>query len=302
MSNTILIAGATGNLGDKLVDALVRKKTNIRAIVRPETDAEKIERLRRKGVEIFEADLNDKSEAARACAAVNCVVSTLSGLREVIVDAQKNLLDAAVEAKVPRFIPSVFSLDFTDLISGTNRNLDLRREFNEHLKNAPIRSTSIFNGAYTDLLTTDMPLILYRFKRILYWGEPTVKMDLTHTFNVAEFTACAALDDNAPEVLRIAGDSVNAIDVREIMNEITGKKFKLFRAGSIGRLNSLIKIIKFFSSGDKELYPAWQGMQYMRDMMEGRAVIDRHDNARYKNIHWISVKEFLSAQNIEKFI
>jgi hypothetical protein len=45
-------------------------------------------------------------------------VSALSGLREVIVDAQKVLLDAAVAASVPRFIPSDYSLDFTEFKDG----------------------------------------------------------------------------------------------------------------------------------------------------------------------------------------
>src|SRR5687768_3303755 len=225
MNKTILVAGATGKLGGRIVDGLLERGASVRALVRAETNREKIGRLREKGVAIFEAEMRDRSEIAEACAGADCVVSALSGLRETIVDAQKALLDAAVEAGVPRFIPSVFSLDYTNLIPGANRNLDLRREFGRCLDKAPIASTTVFNGAFMDLLTTDMPLILYRFRRILYWGEPQVRMDLTTTFDVAEFTARAALDENAPEVLRIAGDSVSAVDAKQIMSEITGKNF-----------------------------------------------------------------------------
>ena len=302
MNNTILVAGATGNLGGKIVDALLEQGANVRAIVRSETDRERAGLLREKGVQIFQADLRDKNEIAEACDGADCVVSALSGLREVIIDAQKTLVEGAISEQVPRFIPSVFSLDFTNLVPGTNRNLDLRREFNEYLETAPIRSTSIFNGAFMDLLTTDMPLILYRFRRILCWGDPSVKMDLTTMDDAAEFTAHAALDENAPKVLRIAGDHVNAIDVGKIMTEITGKKFKVFRAGSIDLLNVIIKIARFFLPAKNDLYPAWQGMQYMRDMMEGRAVIENHDNERYKEIHRTSVKEFLESQNVVKYV
>ena len=302
MAKTVLIAGATGNLGGKIIDALLEQGAEMRVIVRAKTEREKIGTLREKGVRILQANMRDRSEIAEACAGADCVISALSGLREVIVDAQKTLLDGAVEAKVPRFIPSVYSLDFTNLIPGTNRNLDLRREFNRYLENAPIASTSVFNGAFMDLLTTDMPLILYRFKRILCWGDPAIKMDLTTTFDVAEFTARAALDENAPKVLRIAGDSVSAVDVKEIVSEITGENFRVFRAGSIGLLNLIIKIAKFFSPAKNKLYPAWQGMQYMRDMMEGRAVIDTHDNERYPEIRWTSVKEFLTSQNVGKVV
>jgi hypothetical protein len=47
--------------------------------------------------------------------------------------------------------------------------------------------------------------------------------------------------------------------------------------------------------GKNELYPAWQGMQYMRDMVEGRAHIAHYDNDRYPGLHWTGVKEMLTA-------
>jgi uncharacterized protein YbjT (DUF2867 family) len=302
MGKTIVVAGATGNLGGKIVNALLEQGADVRAIVRAETVRDKIGTLREKGVKIFQAEMGNRSEIAEACAGADCVVSALSGLREVIVDAQKALVEGAIAAKVPRFVPSVYSLDFTNLTPGTNRNLDWRREFNEYLETAPIASTIVFNGAFMDLLTTDMPLILYRFKRILYWGEPTVKMDLTTTFDVAEFTARAALDENASKVLRIAGNSVSAIDVKNIMTDITGVNFRLFRAGSINLLNLVIKIARFFAPAKNKLYPAWQGMQYMRDMMEGRAALKSHDNNRYPDMKWTSVEEFLRAQNVKEYL
>lgn len=299
MSKIILVAGATGNLGNKIVNALLGKGAEIRAIVRRETNPEKIAQLEQKGVKIFMVDMNNKSEIANACVGVHCVVSALSGLRDVIIDTQKKLLEAAIEAKVSRFIPSDYSLDFTNLVNGKNRNLDLRREFHTYLVDAPIEVTTIFNGAFMDLITAEMPLILFKVKRILYWGNPTIKMDLTTTFNVAEFTANVALDENTPRYLRIAGDSVNALDVQKIMSGITGLKFGLLRPGGIGLFNTIIKVAKFFGGNSPDLYPAWQGMQYMRDMMEGRAERNTHANDRYNNIHWTSVEEYLIQKNIK---
>ncbi len=299
MNKIILVVGATGNLGNKIVNALLGKGSEIRAIVRRETNQEKITQLERKGVKIFIVDMNNKSEIANACTGVHCVVSALAGLRDVIINTQKTLLEAAIEAKVSRFIPSDYSIDFTNLVDGENRNLDLRREFHTFLVNAPIKVTTIFNGAFMDLLTAEMPLILFKFKKILYWGNPAIKMDLTTTFNVAEFTANAALDENTPRYLHIAGESVNAFDVQKIMSDITDLKFGMFNPGGIGLFNAMIKVAKFFGGNSKDLYPAWQGMQYMRDMMEGRAVIKSHDNNRYKDIRWTSVKEFLISEDVK---
>ena len=151
--------------------ALVREGAEIRVIVRSNTPADKLASLELPGVSVYTLNNWNFAELKRACADVACVVSAMAGLREVIVDAQKVLLDAAIAAGVLRFIPSDYSLDFTKFKHGENRNLDWRREFHAYLNNQPIRSTSVFNGAFAELLTTDMPMILFKQKMILYWGN-----------------------------------------------------------------------------------------------------------------------------------
>ncbi len=206
---------------------------------------------------------------------------------------KKIVLDAAIEAKVKRFIPSDFSSDFTNLKIGENRNLDFRREFHTYLDKAPIQATTIFNGPFMDMLTKEMPLILFKQKRILCWGNPNQPMEFTTTFNVASYTAEVAIDDNTPRYLRVAGDTLTCNDFVTLLSELTSTPYKLFRPGGISFLNTVIKLTRFFSHSKNELYPAWQGMQYMRDLMEGRIIIQKHDNDRYSKIKWTSVKEFL---------
>lgn len=134
MKNTILVAGGTGNLGGRIVRDLIKRGAATRAVVRPETASEKIEKLKRLGAEAIAADTSNHEELKRACQNVSCVVSALSGLRDVIVDAQTKLLDAAIAANVPRFIPSDFASDFTRLPEGDNRNFDYERSFRRHSK------------------------------------------------------------------------------------------------------------------------------------------------------------------------
>ncbi len=296
MNQIIVVAGATGNLGGKIVQALIKRGAVVRAVVRTGTKPERIETLEMHGALVFEVDMNDQAAIAGVCTGADCVVSALAGLEETILETQKILLDAAVEAQVARFIPSDYSIDFSDLIAGTNRNLDLRRTFHTYLDRAPIRASSIFNGSFMDLLTAEMPLIQFKRHRILYWGKPDQVMDFTSTENVAAFTAHVALDKEAPRRLRIAGDRKNAQQLVAVMDSLSGQSFKLTRAGSIGLLNILIKMAKFFAPGRNELYPAWQGMQYMRDMMEGRVVIDIYDNNRYADMQWTTIKKYLSKK------
>lgn len=293
MRKIIVVVGATGNLGGKIVDELLAKDVEVRAIVRLETDNDKIKKLEQKGVKVFQLDTSNISEISKHCVGANCLVSALSGLDEAIIESQKIFLDAAVQANVQRFIPSDYSIDFTNLKYGQNRNLDLRKKFHEYLDNSPIRATTIFNGPFMDLLTTDMPLILFKKKRILCWGNPNQIIEFTTTDNVAEYTAAVAIDDNTPRFLRIAGDRLSCNDFVKLLSDISTKKYKILRPGGIRLLNFLIKVTRFISPAENELYPAWQGMQYMRDMMEGRIVFQKYDNDRYSNIKWTSVKKFL---------
>lgn len=300
MKKIIVVVGATGNLGGKIVNALLARNAEVRAIVRLETGSDKIKHLEQMGVKVFQVDTSIQSEISKYCIGADCVVSALAGLKETIIDTQKIVLDAAVEAKVNKFIPSDYSTDFTNLIVGQNRNLDLRRAFHQYLDKAPIKATTIFNGPFMDLLTTDMPLIMFKKQRILCWGNPNQMIEFTTTHNIAEFTAEAAMDIDTARYLRIAGDRLSCNDFVKLLSVLTGKKYKLFRPGGIGLLNMVIKLTRFFSPSKNELYPAWQGMQYMRDMMEGRVVFQKYDNDRYATIKWTTVKDFLLKEAMHK--
>ena len=290
---TIVVAGATGNLGGRIARALLAQKASVRALVRHSTPRDKFERLQEMGATIATVDLSSASQVAPACSGAACVVSALAGLREVIVEAQTVLLDAAIKAGVPRFMPSDYSIDFTKFPPGENRNLDLRRDFHKRLDKASIRATTIFNGAFAEMLTGQMPLILFKRKRVLYWGDVDQRMDFTTMDDTAAFTASAALDPSTPRFLRIAGDQLSARELTAAVTEVTGKEFRLFRAGGLGMLGALIKVARTIAPREKELYPAWQGMQYMRNMFDGRAKLEPLDNDRYPGIRWTTVRDVL---------
>ena len=302
MKKIILVAGATGNLGLRIVKALVNKDAEIRVLVRSNSDIEKMKVLENLDVKIYKVSSWNLEELKTSCVGVSCVVSALAGLREVVVDAQKVLLDAAIAAGVPRFIPSDYSLDFTKFSYGENRNLDLRREFHEYLDKTSITATSIFNGAFTELLIDEMPMILFKQKIILYWGNKDYKLAFTTMDNTAEFTSKVALDSNTPRYLRIAGDLISPCELKLTASQVTGQKFRLLRLGGQKLLAVIIKIARSLAPGKKELYPAWQGMQYMHNMIDARSKIEKLDINRYPEIQWTTVKDFLFKYQKEKSI
>jgi NmrA-like family len=294
MKNTILVAGGTGNLGGRIVRDLIKRGAKVRAIVRPETDSEKIEKLKQLGAEVISVDMSNADELKSACQDVSCVVSALSGLRDVIVDGQTKLLDAAIAAGVPRFIPSDFAADFTRLPGGDNRNFDLRKEFHQYLDKSAIKSTSIMNGAFTDILTYGTPLYDFRNYTVGYWGDDADwKIDFTSMDNTSDYTAAAALDSETPRVLRIASFQVSPNDLVSMGGEIKGKKFKLVPLGSLEDFAAANKKDRAaHPEGEKEVFPDWQGRQYLHSMFSVHN--DQLDNDRYPDIEWTSATDIMA--------
>ncbi len=295
-SQTIILAGATGALGSAIARHLIKRGATVRGLVRKGSNNPHTEALQKEGVTIVAVDYSNLAELKEACNGGACVVSALSGLRDVIIDVQANLLKAAVDAGVQRFIPSDYCIDYTRLTPGNNRNLDLRREFNERLDKAPIGATSILNGMFTDLLTGQAPVILYGAKRIVYWGDATQLLDFTTMDDTAEFTAAAALDPSTPRYLRIAGEETNVEGLQATAAKVAGQPYKLFRAGGLGTLRAMIKVAKTLFPKKKEVFPPWQGMQYLHDMFTGLPKLYPLDNVRYRDIKWTSVAEVIAGK------
>ena len=291
-----MLAGATGDLGFRIAQGLLKRGAKVRALVRPGNVKPVVTDLQDLGAAIVEVDFNSVTALTKACAGATCVVSALNGLREVLVDTQKRLLDAAVAAGVPRFIPSDFSIDYTRLPAGSNRNLDLRREFNRRLDQAPVQATSILNGMFTDLLTGPAPVVLFKLKRVLYYGRADQPLDFTTIANTAEFTAAAALDSTTPRYLRIAGEVATVRGLQKAASEATGEPFKLLRVGGLWVLGTLITVTKGLMPASDDVFPPWQGMQYLHNMFTGLPKLNPLDNSRYPEIRWTPVREVLVAR------
>jgi hypothetical protein len=107
--------------------------------------------------------------------------------------------------------------------------------------------------------------------------------------------ADVALDADAPRFSRIAGESVSARQLADIMTRLTGVAYKPFRPGGLGLFSVVIALVRALSPKTDEPFPAWQGMQYMRDMASGRGKLTLLDNARYGKTDWTSVANVMAV-------
>ncbi len=295
MTKTIAVAGATGELGKRVVHALLARGAKVQALVRATSDPHRVRTLQESGATVVL--LRDVTETARDLAGASCLVSTLAGLRETVVEAQSALLETAMAAGIARFIPSDFAADFTKLAPAENRNFDLRREFHDRLDGARIEATSILNGAFADLLPTPhSPFFDFKSRRVNFYGSPDQLLDFTTMDDVAAFTSAAALDETTPKVLRIAGDQLSAREMAAAATEVLGTTFTLFRLGTVDEL--AVKIAESRQSdptAESNVYAPFQMMQYLHNMASGRAKLETVDNDRYADLKWTRVRDLLEA-------
>ena len=291
---TIVVAGSTGPLGKLIIKELLTRHAHVKALVRRDTPLAKTAPLEKAGAVVIPVDYQNTVMLTEALRDAQCVISALSGLRDVVVETQTDLLKAALNAGVPRFIPSDYCIDYMKLPDGSNRNLDIRREFAAVIDKTPIHAISILNGMFADLLKDQAPLILPKLGRVIYWGSADQPMDFTTMANTAAFTAAAALDSQAPRFLRIAGEVATIRDLQHAASQAFGKEFRLWRIGGLGFLATMIRIMRTIAPARDEVFPPWQGMQYLHDMLSGLPKLEPLDNGRYPEIKWTKIREVLA--------
>ncbi|MCF3140650.1 SDR family oxidoreductase [Paenarthrobacter sp. AR 02] len=104
----VLVVGATGFLGGQVVDELLKRGKKVRALVRPQSSAAKLEA---KGVEVVRGDMLDAGSLITAMTGVSAAVSTAAGYtrndknaKAIDTYGNSNLAVAAKYAGVPRFV------------------------------------------------------------------------------------------------------------------------------------------------------------------------------------------------------
>ncbi len=118
-SSPVLVVGGSGYLGSQVISALLDRGKQVRALVRPGTDAGRLEAA---GVEIARGDMMDPGSLERAMGDVEAVVTTAAGYTghsrgdtsEIDVVGNRNLIDSAAQASVRRFVlTSILTCDQT---------------------------------------------------------------------------------------------------------------------------------------------------------------------------------------------
>lgn len=204
---TVLIAGATGYLGRHLVRTYVERRWHVRALVR---DARRAEASGLIAHELIEAEATRPDTLAGVMQGVDLVVSSLGitrqkdGLsyRDVDYQANRNLLDRALEAGVDRFayihVLGAESMGHVPLVAA-------KQAFVDDLQAAHIASTLVApSGYFSDMADF---LNMARAGRVWLFGRGAHRLNPIHGADLAEAVAEAVaaerpwLDVGGPDVL-----------------------------------------------------------------------------------------------------
>jgi uncharacterized protein YbjT (DUF2867 family) len=136
-NSTVIVAGASGLLGNEICRQLRLKNKSVRAMVRTNTDTVKIEQLTKPGVQVVQGDLRNKETLSKVLQGVATVISTVSSMpssylpgenniQKVDLEGIINLIDSAKIAGVQHFIFTSFSknIDFDFPLRNAKRSVE----------------------------------------------------------------------------------------------------------------------------------------------------------------------------------
>ena len=154
---------------------------------------------------IFEADSSDKAAVTKALKGSQVCICCYLGDNILMTEGQKLLIDACIEAGVPRYIASDWSADYRTVALGEVPMKDPMKIIYAYLQEkqageSAIRGVHILNGAFTEVILANV-FADEAHTKVRYFGSGDVGIDATTMPNAAAWTAEVAMDPSAAGVI-----------------------------------------------------------------------------------------------------
>src|SRR5437899_8832472 len=257
-TSTVLVVGATGDLGGRVVDALLSRGKRVRALVREGTDPTG---LAAKGVEVARGDMLDHASLERAMSGSNAVVTTAAGytrrrkgdsLEKVDDLGNRNLVDAAKKMGIRRFV-------FTSILT-CDQARDVphfwqKKLIEDYLERSGVPFVALRPGAFLGGGSARFFSRGLEKGRMMAFGSPTVRWTYIHPDDVARYLALAVDSPRAVgHRLDLGTDRpVSGVELADIFTRLLGREVKP-SVGSLLLLKAVGTIGGLF-------------LPFMRDMM-----------------------------------
>lgn len=230
---TILVVGATGELGGSVVSRLRKRGATVRALVRPAREAAQLEAF---GVEIVRGDLLDPASLALACRDVRTVVCTATAIARLLAGAGGpslpevddrgvgNLVAAAETAGVERFV----YLSYLGVDAGMGFPLERAKAANEdRLRRARLHEVIVRPDAFQDVHLAPLGRFDVVGGKVEILGRGDSKRRWVACDDVAALVTALALEDDPPRLVEVGGpDPLSKNEAADLAQAIGGSGIK----------------------------------------------------------------------------
>ncbi len=192
-SKPVLVVGGTGFLGRQVVAELVARGKEVRALVRPGSDASV---LGNPEVQVVRGDMLDRASLDAAMQGVDAVVTSAAGYTrrrktdtsDTDLEGNRNLADAAKAAGVRRFVfTSILTCDQTPDVPHFWHKAETER----YLAEQGVPYVALRPGAFLDQILLSMPGGGVANGRLISFWSPDVALTFVLTADVAAALAAA---------------------------------------------------------------------------------------------------------------
>jgi uncharacterized protein YbjT (DUF2867 family) len=266
----VLVVGGTGMLGGQVVAELLSRGKQVRALVRPASDAKRLERA---GAEIARGNMMDPGSLLQAMDGVDAVVSTAAGYTrhskgdtdKIDTIGNRNLAEAASRAGLRRFVlTSILTCDQTPQVP----HFWHKKLAEDRLEELAVPFVSLRPGTFLDLIIR-MGGDPFAKRRLMWFGSSTIPLSFVLTQDLARYLADAV---DAPGVdgqrIDIGWDRpVSVQEIAQISGRLLGQQVRV-RAIPASLLNAAGALVGTFSPMVKDM------TAMMRWFQTGRYVSD----------------------------
>jgi hypothetical protein len=271
------IAGITGRFGGLVLATLLENPDiKIRGLCR---NASKLSSRHTQSpqLEVIEGDALDPSTLSEFVSDLDVVICAYLADNAFMIAGQKALIDACDQARVPRYIASDYTFDYTKLELGEHPAKDPMKIVHEYLQSKQhVQGVHVLVGGFIETFWSGYFQVWNQEeKSLVYWGSGEEGLEVSTYADAARWTVAVALDGGAIGIRRckfmvmvirnivwsivsltrtVLGDKKNIREIAKAMKEAYGFEPRLQHEGSLDELYARMQSL--FAKDPANVY-AW---------------------------------------------